>query len=315
MKIPHCQNIRIASASIAVALSAMLAGCFTGIESTPKITAGDVRREQAQPNPDDDYPGHLDYGHFPDWRPDKRFVVNDSKIGMVLHDGNGAEARLLSGDTIILTGIDEMPTLTGENELVITFRDRTGKSYGYRTGRTADAVKKEEVFEIPFAVEESLVEQVRRKMKGESYYTVSATWLDTLCRPRQGRKFVPVRVTDVTAGNAFYQVLLHLDDENGEPFTLYMNVGSGIKAPRRFSSMLSLENPRKRYPDITEDTWRNIINGKVALDMTRDECRLALGTPDNVDRTPGYSILREVWTYENGVYLIFEDGLLRRFRQ
>lgn len=56
-------------------------------------------------------------------------------------------------------------------------------------------------------------------------------------------------------------------------------------------------------------------NGTVTEDMTRDECRLSLGAPDNIDRRAGYSVLREVWSYENGRYLIFEDGLLRSYRQ
>lgn len=49
--------------------------------------------------------------------------------------------------------------------------------------------------------------------------------------------------------------------------------------------------------------------------MTRDEARLALGAPANIDRRPGYSFMREIWTYENGIFLIFEDGLLKSFRQ
>ena len=49
--------------------------------------------------------------------------------------------------------------------------------------------------------------------------------------------------------------------------------------------------------------------------MTRDECRLALGTPDSIDRatTVGNTHF-ERWSYENGVYLLFEDGYLSKFR-
>ena len=48
--------------------------------------------------------------------------------------------------------------------------------------------------------------------------------------------------------------------------------------------------------------------------MTRDECRLALGAPPEVLRTPSYGGMREVWSYSDGVFLIFEDGYLTRFR-
>lgn len=94
-----------------------------------------------------------------------------------------------------------------------------------------------------------------------------------------------------------------------------MSVGSDLRATRKFGSLLSLSNPRDRYPEITDANWNNIVNGRVSEDMTREECRLALGAPATVDRRPGYSIMREIWTYENGRYLIFEDGLLRSFRQ
>jgi hypothetical protein len=60
--------------------------------------------------------------------------------------------------------------------------------------------------------------------------------------------------------------------------------------------------------------WDNIIHGRVALDMTRSECRLSLGAPKTVDTRPGYSGVRELWVYENGAYLVFEDGLLRDYR-
>ncbi|QCD41540.1 hypothetical protein E7747_04035 [Duncaniella dubosii] len=60
--------------------------------------------------------------------------------------------------------------------------------------------------------------------------------------------------------------------------------------------------------------WDKIINGRVALDMTREECRLALGAPREVDRGADNSYIREVWLYENGIYLVFEDGILKLYR-
>ncbi len=86
------------------------------------------------------------------------------------------------------------------------------------------------------------------------------------------------------------------------------------KGSRDFASLFYFENPRNRYPNITDETWANIIRGKVALYMTREECRLALGSPATVDRRPGISTMRELWTYENGIYLIFDDGILQSFR-
>lgn len=42
--------------------------------------------------------------------------------------------------------------------------------------------------------------------------------------------------------------------------------------------------------------------------MTRDECRLALGAP----ATTG---MVEFWQYSDGIYLLFEENILTRFRR
>jgi hypothetical protein len=76
-----------------------------------------------------------------------------------------------------------------------------------------------------------------------------------------------------------------------------------------------LKNPRDSYPTITDAVWSNIMSGRVADGMTKDECRLALGSPKNVTEQFGYSAVREIWSYENGIFLIFEDSILRSFRQ
>ena len=48
--------------------------------------------------------------------------------------------------------------------------------------------------------------------------------------------------------------------------------------------------------------------------MTRDECRLALGAPNSYRTIPVYNAIVEQWNYDDGLYLIFEDGILTRYR-
>ncbi len=52
------------------------------------------------------------------------------------------------------------------------------------------------------------------------------------------------------------------------------------------------------------------MSGRVSEGMTRDECRLALGVPDEIKRMPAYEGMREIWTYAEGRRLVFSDGLL-----
>ena len=48
--------------------------------------------------------------------------------------------------------------------------------------------------------------------------------------------------------------------------------------------------------------------------MTRDQCRMAIGSPAEVKRRTDNNYLIEIWTYENGHYLMFKDGILSAYR-
>ena len=48
--------------------------------------------------------------------------------------------------------------------------------------------------------------------------------------------------------------------------------------------------------------------------MTKAECKLSLGNPNEVKKIPTYSGLREQWIYNSGAYLYFVDGLLSEYR-
>ena len=93
-----------------------------------------------------------------------------------------------------------------------------------------------------------------------------------------------------------------------------MTVGADRAATRNFSTVFNFDDPRKRYPQISDETWELIINSKVREGMTRDECRLALGAPNSYRTIPVINAVVEQWNYDDGIYLIFEDGLLSRFR-
>ncbi len=292
----------------------MLTGCFTGIESTPKITAADVKRQQIETTPEDTYLSDISFQPPRQWQPGKLFYVTDPKINLIFSPSQ-TNPDPAKGTLLSFIGIEESVSLTGEKVSDIILADTAGHHYTYRVDHSRDNLLEEKYLEIPFTVEMSVVDSVRERMEGHTYYIITSSWLDSEATPRTGRRFVPVKVTGVSPGNSFSPVLLSLLDENGQPFTMFLTVGNDNRSTRRFSSIFSLTDPRLRFPDITDEIWKLITNGRVTTDMTREECRLALGQPDNVDRTPGYSILREVWTYENGIYLIFEDGRLRTFRQ
>jgi hypothetical protein len=48
--------------------------------------------------------------------------------------------------------------------------------------------------------------------------------------------------------------------------------------------------------------------------MTKEECRLSLGNPAEVDTGHDYSQTLDLWKYNDGTTLWFEDGILTRIR-
>lgn len=299
---------------VVVTLSALvLTGCFTGVESTPKITADDVKREQIVVTPEQLYMDSVKPEPFISWRPGKQFYVTDNKINLIF----GATAKpdcALAGELIEYIDCRATNSVTGEEVVDLVFADKRGNEYLYRMGLSVKELLDKESVNVPFTIEMSIVADAKKKLQGNTYYILTSMWYDDNDEICAGRKYVPVKICDILPGNHIYPLRLLINDEKGENFRLFMSVGNGHKAPKSFSSLFTFTDPHMKYPSITDVVWANIINGKVTIDMTRDECRLALGVPKDIDRRPGYSGVREMWIYENGTYLIFEDGLLREFR-
>lgn len=300
--------------SLSLIMAGALSGCFTGVESTPKIDSSDLRKQNVVTTQEQRYLDDVNPQKLNDWQAGKQLLVTDSKIAMLLgpEAQNGSE---LQGKPLTYIGCEDVTSLTGEPVAQLKFTTPDGLTVSYRMDASVAEVSKRNAVEIPLTIELSVVDEVKRKMMGKSYYLVTRDRYDLNNEAITGNKFIKATVTDVLPGSSFYPVLLEMKDEDGKDFHLYMSVGHDLKAPRNFASLFSLSNPRDRYPNIKDDVWQLIIKGKVKEDMTREECRLSLGSPDNIDRRAGYSVLREVWSYENGKYLIFEDGLLRSYRQ
>lgn len=290
-----------------------LYGCFTGIESTPKITDSEVRRQQPKTTPEDLYLKEIEES-TPRMAIGKCLIVTDPKIRLVL-DRNYSDTELKTGDTIRLDKIDEAVTFDGQRLALLVFTDRNRNNYAYRTSVSPEAFKANPTASVPFTVDLEKVDAVRDKMSDNTYYIMTSAHYDKSDNLVYGRRFVPVKITSVRPGNEYYPVRLDMSEENGNVYSLYMSVDSPSAMPRRFATLFSLSDPRLKYPSISDSNWKLITEGKVAQGMTREECRLSLGTPDKVDRQPGYSILHEIWSYNNGRLLVFEDGILQSFRQ
>jgi len=302
--------LAILSASIA------LQGCFTGIESTPRITDGDVRRQAAAtPTPEMLFLADIVPEPPASWRRGKRFRVTDNRLERLFVYTDG-RADSLAGTDIFYNSIDGAPSLTGEGASALIFTTSRGDTLRYRVDATPAAIMKRSRLEIPFTVELGPVRQADSLMRGNIYYISTPLWRRTDGKSRPGLRHVPVRIERVDPGTDGIYPAAVVFTPVGTPADTAMVMMSlgGERAPRNFASLFSFTNPRDAYPHIDDEVWRLIINSHVRVDMTRDECRLALGAPGRIEQIPATAGMIERWSYGDGIYLIFEDGMLTSYR-
>ncbi len=297
-------------------LSALtLASCFTGIESTPKITSGDVRRRQTPTADEENFLSDVGATRPSLWTAGKRFYVTDNKIA-ILFTVNSDNKNDLAGHELMFKSFEPVSSLTGEGSTDIVLTSDRGDDLHYTVNIPYDRLMKRQRFDIPFTVERSVVDSVNAAMSGNRYYITTPKWYDSATdKEIKALRHIPVRIGGVAPGNSVYplKVTFSSDSIPGEYYIL-MTYGSDKASTRNFNKLFAFDNPRDRYRHITDHTWQLIIHSKIEEGMTRDECHLALGTPNAVKTVPTNAAVYEQWSYDDGVYLIFEDNILTRFR-
>lgn len=298
-------------------MTALFSSCFTGIESTPRISAGDVRkRDAATLTPEQQFLTDIVPQRPAEWTPGKRFHVTDEKISIIFAPGS-ADISGLNGLDLRFERFEDIPSVTGEGATRIIFSvDGRDGEYIYPVDITAKELAGRSRLEVPFTVERSIVDAVNAAMSGKRYFIITPKWFDaTDDKAVTGLRHIPVTINRVEAGSYIYPLRVYFiaDGETTERW-IPMTIGTDRSATRNFANVFNFENPRKRYPQITDETWRLIVNSRVTEGMTRDECRLALGVPDSYRTIPVTNAVVEQWSYSDGMYLIFEDGILTRYR-
>lgn len=292
----------------------MLQGCFfTGVESTPRITDREVKREAAPATPEDTYLADVTDRPFSSWTSGKEFMVTDPRIERIF--GASATGDDLSGSIIRFDTALESDGVTGGKVSDLIFITPSGERLTYRINHPLEKLRADSVTEIPFTIQMSVVEDASRKLNGKKFYILTSSWRDDSDNPIDGgRKYIPVTIDSVSPGNALFPLKVAFTDPDGNSARIFIHPGSKKGTPRIFPRVFSFTDPRLRYPHITPEHWQLIIDGKVTDGMTIEECRLSLGTPKEIERGANNRFFVEAWLYENGVHLLFEDGLLKRYR-
>ncbi len=297
-----------------------LQGCFTGVESTPKITYKDVKENNAdRTSAEEALATTFTAPPFGEWENGKRFYVTSDRIGLVMSSKSGTSLSTPSeGDVMRYRGTRTVTDLTGREvtEFMFTLSGQQTDTLTYRTNATMAELNARRKVEVPFTIDLSLVDKVKEALVGKTLYVRTPLWFNDNQQAVEGRKFVKVTVNDVLPANEVYPMRVLFTDDAGVNASVYMSADNGNRwSPREFAAVFSFTDPHLEYPKITDEMWDYIKRNRVKEGMTKPEARLALGDPANIDRGHDHSTAYERWNYTNGIYLIFEDGLLTRFNK
>ena len=308
--------MRLSAITAALGAALALQGCFTGIESTPRITAGEVRRQDAaRLTPEMQFLATVAPQPPAQWQRGKQFHVADNRFAK-LFPYTDSRADSLEGTAITYIGMQEAPSLTGEGATTIILTTAKADTLMYRVDASPATIASRTRLEIPFTIELDPVQAADSLMRGHIYYISTPLWRRTDGRSCPGKRHIPVRILGVEPGpDGIYPaaVIFSPADTPSDTAMVAMSL-AGPRAPRNFASLFSFTNPRDAYPHITDEVWELIIHSRVATSMTRDECLLALGAPGRTEQIPTRAGMVERWSYGDGIYLIFEDGILTQYR-
>lgn len=301
----------------AAVLSFVLTGCFTGVESTPRITTSDVNRQDAAALSEEQrFIAHLRPDDMSVWQPKKRFIVTDGKADMILQKPGGGYAGISKGDTLFFDRSETTRSITGDSVVDVYFKTGSGQDIVFRSNRASGDTLSQ--FRVPFILDESFLEDARQLLTGRHLWVKTSVWRDSTDHVVKGIKFADVIIEGIQPGTAAYPLRVDFktcglpEPMSGSLMMTTLEQGAGS---RTFDGQFSLTDPHLRYPDITDERWQLIMRGLIAYGMTREECRLSLGSPKDLERAAGYSDVKERWLYDNGIYLIFSDGLLVDYRR
>lgn len=304
--------------AVAVAACLLLAACGTGIEVTEHVTDKDVQRAL------DKGAGHeavvtLDayVDSLAAWERGKRFWVADDQVRELLAytSAYDNDTLHLAGRILFYQGWTEGGSFDSRRIVLDLEDSQTGEMYHYRAGKFEEA--RRPGFTLPMLIDLDMVDHVSRQLVGKEFYIRTPIWYDRQTKQmKDGRHFIRVHIDSVLPGNAVLPLrVLFTAADTGEKAMVWMNNNASTMHGRDFDALFTSTDPRQAHPTISDDNWQRITRGIVVEGMTKEECRLALGSPKRTNERPDQAGMREYWYYDGGAYLFFVDGLLSQFRK
>ena len=286
----------------------LLTGCFTGVESTPKITYKDVERQNAATSEEQRLAATFQPRPLSRWRAGDSFLA----VGPQAGKGFAGNPSITSGTELRYLGARERVWVLGDSVAEFLFATPGGDTLVNNSAVPLETLMgRDTPPEIPFLIDLRSVEEADRALAGRELYLRTNLWNNPDDGSyTRGRKFIPVTIERVLPGSATHPLRVRFATADGTRGELLMSAGAS--ASRGFDALFSFTDPRSRHPEITDEHWALICDSKITNGMTRAEARLALGPTSEIDRGHSHSTAYERWSYPDGRYLIFEDGVLVR---
>lgn len=288
----------------------LLQACFTGVEGTSRINLSKKDIIATAPTEEDRLLAGVRPAPLKDWERGKAFMVSDEKFRLVAEGTADLKVR-----DIIRFDRSETRTAPGGGEATaLVFTTGDGQLEYLLSKPLGEALETATAADIPMLIEMGTVEDVGRILRGRKVWVKTALWLDNESAYMKGKKFIPVEITAVEPGDAFFPLKVEFRTVDGQIGILLMNLGNSGNESRSFGKLFSLTDPREQYRQITPENWVAIQEERLRPGMTKEECRLSKGNPADVDTGHTYSNAMEIWYYPDGSYLQFVDGLLTGYK-
>lgn len=295
----------------------LLCSCYTATESVPTIKEKDLpahvptAEELVMENNFVQHGCHM-------WSSGKAFISIDDRLSPMLRpEGNiGLVEGGLLGKTFFYRGY-RVENTYGDKDIVYLLYECDGNIYSYYTGKSMQEITDMNYLPLlPSLIDADNIALARSLFVGKQLYILSDQWYDAQGELMKGRHYVPVKISAVEPGKSVLPLALLFVDDRGVQARVYISTKSSLSTQMlSFDRLFSYENPRNAYPDIDDEVWQAITEGRLLKGMSKAECRLSIGIPAESKKIATYSGLKEQWLYNTGTYLFFSDGVLEEFRQ
>lgn len=299
---------------IASAFGAIVS-CSSVVDSTKKIELSRSERRFTARSAEETFLDSVVGIPLKEWKRGKRFVAPSSRSLLIFMPSDLQLEEDTVSDAIIFCfeGIEEGRALSGESHAYIVFEADNHK-YRYDAGQRDVALNNVNSESIPLLIDLDMVESTNNLMKGRHLFTRSSLWYDSSGNRIQGRKFVEVEIDSVVYGDMVFPLRVYFHEMSGHPSYVYMNYRANGKESRGFSNLFYLTDPKLKYGNISDEVWENIRNGKIKNGMTKQECKLSIGNPAEVESGHDYNNIYDLWIYPDGTTVRFIDGVVVSYR-